>query len=63
MTPAYKVELDFNPADINFRWDVAKSAQALPSFLHINVSLRRQKITVLFTNEQDALIFRLKWTQ
>ena len=61
MTPAYKVELDFNPDNINFRWDVIKHAQTLSSFLNVNVSVRRRKITVLFTEEHDAAWFKLKW--
>lgn len=60
-TQAYKVELDFDPADVNFRSDVIRSAQTLDGFLHVGVSVRRQKVTVLFTSEQDALLFRLKW--
>lgn len=62
-TEAYTVQLDFDPADIFYRLDVIKHAQTLPSFLHIGLSTKKQKITVMFTDEQDALMFRLKWTK
>ena len=60
-TQAYKVELEGNKI-----WDqrtaITQDAQRYEGFLHIGVLGDRQTITVLFTNEQDALLFRLKWS-
>jgi len=63
-TNAYKVELDMeHETVIEFRAQLVKDAQRFPSFLNVSLNARRKKIIALFTDPNDALIFRLKWTQ
>lgn len=63
-TNVYPVELDMeHETVIEFRAQLVKDAQRFPSFLNVSLNARRKKITALFTDPNDALIFRLKWTQ
>lgn len=39
--------------------EIFRDAQRMPSFLHIGK--KKNVIRALFTNEQDATMFRLKW--
>ena len=61
-TQAYKVELEGDKIWAQ-RTTISQDAQRYEGFLHIGIRGDRQTITVLFTNDQDALLFRLKWTK